>query len=64
MEAELEKGRESNRDKKWAAASTNMAWSFLTDILRRKLCCSGPSTAIPERRAPPTGHRSEPADAY
>lgn len=37
-----------------------MAWPFLTDILRRKLWCSGPSASVPQRPASPTGHRSEP----
>lgn len=27
-----------------------MAWPFLTDILRRKLWCSGPSAPVPQRR--------------
>lgn len=36
-----------------------MAWPFLTDILRRKLWCSGPSAPVPQRGALPTGHRSE-----
>lgn len=54
------KGREKDCDKKYAAAQTNMAWPFLTDILRRKLWCSGPSAPVPWRQAPPTGHPSEP----
>lgn len=40
-----------------------MAWPFLTDILRRKLGCSGLSAEIPQSRALPMGHRSETGSA-
>ncbi|KAL7875593.1 hypothetical protein AOLI_G00105560 [Acnodon oligacanthus] len=59
-EGERERETEIERDKEWAASQRNPAWSFLSDILRRKLWFCSSAATIPPRGLATGSERSDP----